>query len=141
MKKNTIIYIITVIICIAVIACAIVLAITSRKNNNDNDNIKIIKYIKNKETSELDIEKEVEIKKKKDINTLLEICNNLSLEQDDTTKGLGIRTDIEINLQNGIKLYIQTDLDDYCAYVSNDIKCTIKMPNELLDFVNATLQD
>lgn len=139
MKKSTIIYIITAVICIAVIALAIVLAVTS-KGNKDN-NIKIIKYIKNEETSELEIEKEVEIKKKKDINTLLEICNNLSLEQDDITKGLGIRTDIEVNLQNGIKLYIQTDLDDYCAYVSNDINCTINMPNELLDFVNTALQD
>lgn len=139
MKKSTIIYIITAIICIAVIALAIVLAVTS-KGNKDN-NIKIIKYIKNEETSELEIEKEVEIKKKKDINTLLEICNNLSLEQDDTTKSLGIRTDIEVNLQNGIKLYLQTDLDDYCAYVSNDINCTINMPNELLDFVNTALQD
>lgn len=139
MKKSTIIYIITAIICVAIIALAIILAVTS-KGNKDN-NIKIIKYIKNEETSELEIEKEVEIKKTKDINTLLEICSNLSLEQDDTTKGLGIRTDIEVNLQNGIKLYLQTDIEDYCAYASNDINCTIKMPNELLEFINNALKD
>lgn len=139
MKKSTIIYIITAIICVAVIALAIILAITSRENKSNN--IKIVKYIKNEETSELEIEKEVEIKKSKDINTLLEICNNLSLEQDDTTKGLGIRTDIEVNLQNGIKLYLQTDIEDYCAYASNDINYTIKMPNELLEFVNNALKD
>lgn len=139
MKKSTIIYIITAIICVAVIALAIILAITSRENKSNN--IRIVKYIKNEETSELEIEKEVEIKKSKDINTLLEICNNLSLEQDDTTKGLGIRTDIEVNLQNGIKLYLQTDIEDYCAYASNDINYTIKMPNELLEFVNNSLKD
>lgn len=139
MKKSIIIYIITAIICVAVIALAIILAITSRENKSNN--IKIVKYIKNEETSELEIEKEVEIKKSKDINTLLEICNNLSLEQDDTTKGLGIRTDIEVNLQNGIKLYLQTDIEDYCAYASNDINYTIKMPNELLEFVNNALKD
>lgn len=139
MKKSTIIYIITAIICVAIIALAIILAVTS-KGNKDN-NIKIIKYIKNEETSELETEKEVEIKKTKDINTLLEICSNLSLEQDDTTKGLGIRTDIEVNLQNGIKLYLQTDIEDYCAYASNDINCTIKMPNELLEFINNALKD
>lgn len=139
MKKSTIIYIITAIICVAVIALAIILAITSRENKSNN--IRIVKYIKNEETSELEIEKEVEIKKSKDINTLLEICNNLSLEQDDTTKGLGIRTDIEVNLQNGIKLYLQTDIEDYCAYASNDINYTIKMPNELLEFVNNALKD
>ncbi len=139
MKKSIIIYIITAIICVAVIALAIILAITSRENKSNN--IKIVKYIKNEETSELEIEKEVEIKKSKDINTLLEICNNLSLEQDDTIKGLGIRTDIEVNLQNGIKLYLQTDIEDYCAYASNDINYTIKMPNELLEFVNNALKD
>lgn len=140
MKKSTIIYIVTAIICICVIALAIILAVTS-KENKDNNNIKIVKYTKNEETSELEIEKEVEIKKSKDINTLLEICNNLSLEQDDTTKGLGIRTDIEVNLQNGIKLYLQADIEDYCAYASNDINYTIKMPNELLEFVNNALKD
>lgn len=139
MKKSTIIYIITAIICVAIIALAIILAVTSKENKDNN--IKIIKYIKNEETSELEIEKEVEIKKSKDVNTLLEICSNLSLEQDDTTKGLGIRTDIEVNLQNGIKLYLQTDIEDYCAYASNDINCTIKMPNELLEFINNALKD
>lgn len=138
MKKTTIIYIVS--ITIAVIIISIGVYFTFQKNNNKNEyetkNITIKKYNGNDE-----IEKTVEIKNKKDINELLEICNNISLEQDETTKGFGIKIDIEVDLQNGIKLYLQDGLDKYCAYNSKDINYTIKMPAGLVDFVNNALKD
>lgn len=144
MKKSTIIYIVAIVISVLVIGLAIGFSIASKKskNNDSAKNIKIIKYAQNQQnTEEPVIEKEIELKKKKDINRLSEICNNISLEQDETTKGLGIKTDVEIDLQNGITLSLQNGLDDYCSYSSNGVNVTIKMPEGLVDFVNDVLKD
>ena len=138
MKKNTIIYIVSTVIALVIISIGVYFAIQKNNNKNESEtkNITIIKY--NKDNGS---EKIVEIKKKKDINKLSEICNNISLEQDETTKGFGIKMDIEIDLQNGTKLYLQEGLEDYCAYSSKDINYTIKMPEGLVDFVNNALKD
>ena len=131
MKKSTIIYIVAIVISVLVIGLAIGFAIASKKNKNNDSakNIKIIKYAQNQQnTEESVIEKEIELKKKKDINRLSEICNN-------------IRTDVEIDLQNGITLSLQNGLDDYCSYSSNGVNVTIKMPEGLVDFVNDVLKD
>lgn len=144
MKKSTIIYIVAIVISVLVIGLAIGFAIASKKNKNNDSakNIKIIKYAQNQQNTEKSvIEKEIELKKKKDINRLSEICNNISLEQDETTKGLGIKTDVEIDLQNGITLSLQNGLDDYCSYSSSGVNVTIKMPEGLVDFVNDVLKD
>ena len=144
MKKSTIIYIVAIVISVLVIGLAIGFAIASKKNKNNDSakNIKIIKYAQNQQNTEKSvIEKEIELKKKKDINRLSEICNNISLEQDETTKGLGIKTDVEIDLQNGITLSLQNGLDDYCSYSSIGVNVTIKMPEGLVDFVNDILKD
>ena len=99
-------------------------------------NITIEKYNENNE-----IEKTVEIKNKNDVNKLFEICDKISLDQDETTENLWIKSDIVVNLQNGLTLFLQEGLDDYCFYKTEDISCTIKTPEGLLDFVNNALKD
>ena len=51
------------------------------------------------------------------------------------------KTDVKINLQNGVELYLQDEIKDYCFYKTDDVKCTIKMPEGLVDFVNDVLKD
>ena len=139
MKKNTIIYLVAGILSLIIIGLSIYFAV-AHNNKSDNryatKNITIEKYNENGE-----LEKTVEIKRKKDINDLLDICNNISLEQDDTSKSLGIKTDVKINLQNGVELYLQDEIQDYCFYKTDDVKCTIKMPEGLLDYVNSKLKN
>lgn len=139
MKKNTVIYLVAGIVALIIIGLSIYFAV-ARNNTSDNrydtKNITIEKCNENDE-----LEKTVEIKRKKDINELLDICKNISLEQDDTSKSLGIKTDVKINLQNGVELYLQDEIKDYCFYKTDDVKCTIKMPEGLVDFVNDVLKD
>ena len=73
MKKSTTIYIVAIVISVLVIGLAIGFAIASKKNKNNDSakNIKIIKYAQNQQNTEKSvIEKEIELKKKKDINRL-----------------------------------------------------------------------
>ena len=101
MKKNTIIYVVAGVVALIIIVLSICLAVSNNSNKSNNryatKNIKIEKYNESGE-----VEKVVEIKKRKDINELLEICKNISLEQDETSKYLGIKTDVKIDLQNGM---------------------------------------
>ena len=127
MKKSTIIYIVSIIIAVIIISVGVCFAIINNKNKFATKNITI--------------EKTVEIKNKNDVNKLFEICDKISLDQDETTKNLGIKTNIVVNLQNGLTLSLQEGLDDYCFYKTEDISCTIKTPEGLLDFVNNALKD
>ena len=139
MKKNTIIYIIAGIIAVIIIALSIYFVVSNNSKSNNRyatKNIKIERYNENGE-----VEKTVELKKRKDINELLDICKNISLEQDETSKYLGIKTDVRIDLQNGVELYLQNEIKDYCFYKTDDVKCTIKMPEGLLDYVNSKLKN
>ncbi|MGN1271506.1 MAG: hypothetical protein ACI4UX_06095 [Clostridia bacterium] len=136
MKKSTIIYIVSIIIAVIIISVGVCFAIINNKNKFATKNITIEKYNENNE-----IEKTVEIKNKNDVNKLFEICDKISLDQDETTKNLGIKTNIVVNLQNGLTLSLQEGLDDYCFYKTEDISCTIKTPEGLLDFVNNALKD
>ena len=140
MKKNTIIYVVAGVVALIIIVISICLAVSNNSNKSNNryatKNIKIEKYNESGE-----VEKVVEIKKRKDINELLEICKNISLEQDETSKYLGIKTDVKIDLQNGVELYLQNEIKDYCFYKTDDVNCTIKMPEGLLDYVNNKLKD
>lgn len=139
MKKNTIIYVVAGVVALIIIVLSICLAVSNNDKSNNRyatKNIKIEKYNENGE-----VEKVVEIKKRKDINELLEICKNISLEQDETSKYLGIKTDVKIDLQNGVELYLQNEIKDYCFYKTDDVNCTIKMPEGLLDYVNNKLKD
>lgn len=124
-------------ITIAVIIIAIGVYFALQKiNKSATKNITIEKYNENNE-----IEKTVEIKNKNDVNKLFEICDKISLDQDETTENLWIKSDIVVNLQNGLTLFLQEGLDDYCFYKTEDISCTIKTPEGLLDFVNNALKD
>ena len=139
MKKNTIIYVVAGVVALIIIALSIYLAVSNNSKSNNRyvtKNIKIEKYNESGEAEEV-----VEIKKRKDINELLEICKNISLEQDETSKYLGIKTDVKIDLQNGVELYLQNEIKDYCFYKTDDVNCTIKMPEGLLDYVNNKLKD
>ena len=139
MKKNTIIYVVVGVVALIIIALSIYLAVSNNSKSNNRYSTKNIKIEKYNESGE--VEKVVEIKKRKDINELLEICKNISLEQDETSKYLGIKTDVKIDLQNGVELYLQNEIKDYCFYKTDDVNCTIKMPEGLLDYVNKKLKD
>ena len=133
MKKNTIIYVVVGVVALIIIALSIYLSVSNNSKSNNRYATKNIKIEKYNESGE--VEKVVEIKKRKDINELLEICKNI------TSKYLGIKTDVKIDLQNGVELYLQNEIKDYCFYKTDDVNCTIKMPEGLLDYVNKKLKD
>ena len=70
-----------------------------------------------------------------------EICDNPSLEQDDTTPYLAIRNDVKLDLGNEKFFMIQLDLEEYCYYedAASNTKLVIKMPEGLLEKVNEIL--
>ena len=123
MKKNTIIYVVVGVVALIIIALSIYLAVSNNSKSNNRYATKNIKIEKYNESGE--VEKVVEIKKRKD----------------ETSKYLGIKTDVKIDLQNGVELYLQNEIKDYCFYKTDDVNCTIKMPEGLLDYVNKKLKD
>ena len=142
MNKKLIIYISCGILVAIIIGVSLYFII---KNNNpiasDNvystKNVIIEKYESDKTT------KTIEITKNKQVKELIEICDNVSLEQDETSKYLAIKNDIKIDLNNGVLFYIQLELTDYC-YIENtnsNIKAVIKMPEGLYEYVQTILQE
>ena len=63
------------------------------------------------------------------------------LEQDETSKYLGIKNDIKVELEDGKFFMIQANLKDYCYYENEETnqKFTIKMPDGLLQIVNENI--
>jgi len=139
MKKRTIIYIACAVAIAIIIAFAIYFAITTNKSENTGVQQKIVitKYNDNFEA-----EKTVEITDKKQIKEINKICENPSLEQDDTSPYLAIRNDIKVDLGNGKFFMIQEDLNEYCYYedANSNTKLVIKMPEGLLEKANEILQ-
>ena len=139
MKKRTIIYIACGVAIALIIAFAVYFIINSNKSENVENAQKIIitKYNDNFET-----EKTIEITDKEQLKELSKICQNPSLEQDDTTPYLAIRNDIKVDLGNGTFFMIQEDLNEYCYYEdgTSNTKLVIKMPEGLLDKINGMLQ-
>ena len=139
MKKRTIIYIACIVAVALIIAFAVYFTINANKTENPNDEQKIVitKYNDN-----FEVEKTVEITDKKEIKEINKICENLSLEQDDTSPYLAIRNDIKLDLGHGNFFMIQEDLNEYCYYenASSNTKLVIKMPQGLLEKVNEFLK-
>lgn len=136
MNKKVMIYVISGVLAAIIIGLSIFLAIAENKNKDN------AYYTKKVTLSRLQNDtpvKSVEITNTKLLNQLLKICNNINLEQDDTTKKLAIVSDIKVDLNNGTAIYLQKDLEDYCYIENENIKSVIKMPNGLLDFVNKNL--
>jgi len=139
MKKRTIIYIACVVAIALIIAFAVYFVVTAKKSENSENEPKIVitKYNDNFEA-----EKTVEITDKKQIKEINEICENPSLEQDDTTPYLAIRNDIKVDLGNGKFFMIQEDLNEYCYYedASSNTKLVIKMPSGLIEQLNKIIE-
>ena len=142
MNKKLIIYISCGILLAIIIGVALYFIIRSN-NRVDSDNVYstqkvIIEKYENDGTT-----KTIEVTKKKQVKELIEICDNVSLEQDETSKYLAIKNDIKIDLNNGVLFYIQLELTDYC-YIENtnsNIKAVIKMPQGLYEYVQSILQE
>ncbi|MBQ2917588.1 MAG: hypothetical protein IJE59_05480 [Clostridia bacterium] len=139
MKKKTIIYIACAVAVALIIAFAIYFVITANKGGNSESKEKIVitKYDEN-----FEIEKEIEITNKKQIKEINKICDNPSLEQDDTSPYLGIKNDVKVDLGNGKFFMIQLTLKEYCYYedANSNAKLVIKMPEGLLEKVNSILE-
>ena len=139
MNKKTIIYVACAVAIAIIIAFAIYFAITTNKSENTGVQQKIIitKY-----NSNFEVEKTVEITNKKQKKEINKICQNPSLEQDDTSPYLAIRNDIKIDLGNGKFIMIQEELNEYCYYedANSNTKLVIKMPEGLLEKVNDVLK-
>ena len=141
MKKRTIIYIACAVAIALIIAFAVYFTITANKPGNleveAETKIIIEKYDEN-----FNIERTIEITDTKQIKELEKICENPSLEQDDTSPYLAIRNDIKMDLGNGKFFMIQEDLNEYCYYedASSNTKLVIKMPEGLLEKVNDILK-
>lgn len=115
-----------------------------RDNNAvDSDNVYSTEKVLIEKYEEDGTIKTIEVTKNKQIKELTKICDNVSLEQDETSKYLAIKNDVKIDLNNGIFFFIQLGLEDYC-YIENrnsNIKAVIKMPNGLLDYVKSILEE
>lgn len=133
-KKNIII--ICSIIVIIIISIVILFSISKSKDGTTKENVKIIQYGENLEET-----KSVEIKNKQQIKELKAIYNNCVLDQDETSKYLGIKNDIKVELEDGKFFMIQANLKDYCYYENEEAnqKLTIKMPDGLLQIVNENI--
>lgn len=137
MNKKAIIYVSCLVALIIIIIFAIYFTVISNKTENSNSDSKIVieKYDEN-----FEIEKTFQIIDKKQVNEIIKICENPSLEQDDISPYLAIRNDVKIDLGNGKFFMIQLDLPEYCYYENEDTKLVIKMPEGLLAKVNEFLQ-
>lgn len=138
MNKKTIIYIACVIALLLVIVFVIYFAISSNKTNIPNRAvIKLERF-----DEDYNLERTIEIKKKKQIDEIKEICNNLSLEQYEELQNFGISNDVKLDLGDGKFLMIQLDLPEYCYYEdeASGTKLVIKMPEGLLEKVNQILE-
>ena len=138
MKKRTIIYITCAVTIALIIALPVYFAITANKSENPENEQKIIitRYDDN-----FKADKTIEITDKKQVKEINKICQNPSLEQDDTSPYLAIRNDIKIDLGNGNFFMIQEDLNEYCYYedANSNSKLVIKMPEGLLDKINSII--
>ena len=139
MNKKTIIYIACAIAIAVIIAFTICFIIMTKKTGSIEDQQKIVVTTYNDNFEE---EKIIEITNKKQIKEINKICQNPSLEQDDTSPYLAIRNDIKIDLGNGKFIMIQEELSEYCYYedANSNTKLVIKMPEELLEKVNDILK-
>lgn len=144
MNKKLVIYISCGILVAVIIGVALYFIITNNDNNKVNSDIEydtkkvIIEKYENYETI-----KTTEVTKKKQVKELIQICDNVSLEQDEYTKELAIKKDIKIDLNNGVLFYIQLELTDYCYIedTNSNIKAVIKMPEGLYEYVQGILQE
>lgn len=140
MSKRNIIFICIAVAVVIIIAFAVYFIVAGTKNNNTEnvEKVTLIKYDEN-----FDIEKTIEITNKKQMKKIKEICDNPSLEQDDTTPYLAIRNDVKIDLGNEKFFMIQLDLEEYCYYedTASNTKLVIKMPEGLLEKVNEILSE
>ena len=93
MKKRTIIYIACAVAIALIIAFAVYFAINANKSGNPENEQKVVitKYNDN-----FEVEKTIEVTDKKQIEEINKICENPSLEQDDTSPYLAIKNDIKI---------------------------------------------
>lgn len=140
MSKRNIIFICIAVAVVIVIAFVVYFAVSSNKNDSTEnvEKITLTKYNDN-----FEVEKTIEITNKKQLKELKNLCNNPSLEQDDTTPYLAIKNDVKLDLGNGKYIMIQLDLEDYCYYEdsSSNTKLVIKMPDGLLEKVNSIIAD
>ena len=139
MSKRNIIFICVAVAVIIVIAFAVyfIAKAVNKPEEPDEGKIVIEKYDEN-----FNIEKTIEITNKKQIKELKKICENPSLEQDDTTPYIAIRNDLKIDFENGKYFMIQLNLQDYCYYEDTNLstQLVIKMPKGLLEKVNDILE-
>ena len=138
MSKRNIIFICIAVAVVIIIAFAVYFIVIGTKNNSTEnaEKITLIKYNDN-----FDVEKTIEITNEKQIKEIKELCNNPSLEQNDTTPYLAIRNDVKLDLENEKFFMIQLDLEEYCYYedAASSTKLVIKMPEGLLEKVNEIL--
>lgn len=142
MNKKIAIYILCGLLITIIIGISLYFII---KDNNavDSDNVYSTEKVLIEKYEEDGTTKTIEVTKNKQIKELTKICDNVSLEQDETSKYLAIKNDVKIDLNNGIFFFIQLGLEDYC-YIENrnsNIKAVIKMPNGLLDYVKSILEE
>ena len=132
MKKRTIIYIACAVAVALIIAFAIYFSL---KANSNKPKIIIEKYDTN-----FNVEKTIEITDKNQIKEFNKFCDNISLDQDDISKSLGIKKDVKVDFGNGKLFFMQLDLPvNYCYYEDENTKLVIKMPEGLLNKINETL--
>lgn len=142
MKKKLIIYISCGVLAAIILGVSLFFILRNNKSTH-SDNIYSTEKIMIERYEEDGTSKTIEITKKKDIKELTKICDNVSLEQDETSESLAIRNDVKIDLNNGIIFFIQLDLNDYCYMENNNsnVQAVIKMPSGLLDYVKNALEE
>ena len=135
-KKNIII--ICIVVAILVIAVSAVVVYFVVKSNNSLPE----KIVIEKNNTNYEVEKQIEITDTKQIRDMMKIYENASLEQNEETKSLLIGDEVKVDLQNGKFFIIQLTNKDYCYYENADTstRLVISMPEGLLEKVNQILE-
>jgi len=136
MNKKNIIFI-CIAVAIIVIIAFVLYFVFNNKTNDKTDKITLIQY-----DSDFNVKETFELTNNKQIEEINNICENISLEQDDTTPYLAIRNDVKLDLGNGKSFIIQLNLSEYCYYedLNSNTKLVIKMPQGLLEKINEILK-
>lgn len=139
MSKRNIIFICIAVAVIIVVAFAVyfIVKAVNKSEKPDEGKIVIEKYGENS-----NIEKRIEITKKKKIKEFTDKYSNPSLEQDDKSQYLAIKNDVKLDFGNGKYIMMQLDLPEYCYYEdpNSETKLVIKMPEGLLEEINNILE-
>lgn len=157
MKKGIFLIIILVILIVTAVGIVIILNNNNSSDNNeiegkiedvngkfytDRISIKLFDYTNfNTETGQYNIIKDVEVTEGKTIKNIVNMCNAKDMEIPMHEKvNLLIMNEIELDFNNGIVLYLESERDNYGYIIGHpEFSGLVYLPDGLLDYVKEIL--